>query len=344
MAYTPIDKPSDYFNTVLYTGNGSTNAITGVGFQPDWLWLKKRNSSVNHFLFDAVRGASKELNCNNTEAEASPANYLSSFDSDGFTIGSDSDINGNSDTLVSWNWLGANGTASNSDGSITTTVSANTTSGFSVMSYTGTGSNATLGHGLGVAPKMVIIKQRNGGDQSWCTFHIDIGAGKFIDFNRTDATNTNGSSRYTSIPSSTVINIGNSDAVNSSNNTFICYAFAEKQGYSKFGSYTGNGSDNGAFIYTGFKPAFVIIKRTDSGENWMQLDNKRNPFNDADSFLFPNNTSAESDANVVLGVDLVSNGFKCRDSDAAINNGEYIYMAFAENPFVTSSGVPATAK
>jgi hypothetical protein len=353
MAYTDIDNPELYFQTQLYNGSNSGQSITFDGsenMQPDWVWIKSRNGSGrNHCLYDVVRGVNKRLEIDGTGAENTDSGQLTSFDSDGYTVGTtEADINSGGRTFASWNWKAGGSASNNTDGSITTTVSANTTSGFSIMSYTGTGSNATLGHGLNNAPKLVIIKQRNGSDQSWCTFHTSLGAGKFIDFNRSDPTNTNGSTRYTSVPSSTVINIGNSDALNSSNNTFICYAFAEKQGFSKFGSYTGNGNTDGPFVYTGFKPAFVICKITSGTDQWVLYDNKRDTFNVTEQILRPNTSGAEGTESGAK-MDLLSNGFKLRGSGGGIgqtNNsgGSYIYMAFAENPFVTSTGIPSPAK
>jgi len=356
MAYTTIDKPSDYFNTVLYTGNGSTNAITGVGFQPDWLWLKKRNSSVNHFLFDAVRGASKELNSNNTEAEASPANYLSSFDSDGFTIGSDSDINGSSDTHVSWNWKAGtsftNDASATGIGTIDSTGSVNTDAGFSIVSYTGNATdNASVKHGLNTAPKMVIIKDLSD-TSTWGVWHQSLTNGGYkLTLNSTaaqadDSAFIGGSNR--AIPTSSVFFLGSGGGGNGTNAN-IAYCFSEVKGYSKFGSYTGNGNADGTFVYTGFKPAFVIRKVTSASSDWLMQDNKRSESggsNQIRNYLFPNSSQAEVSNQDYFNIDFLSNGFKMRSTDGGANGSgsSYIYMAFAENPFVTSSGVPACAR
>ena len=343
MAYTTINKSTDYFNTKLYTGNGGTNAITGVGFQPDWLWLKKRNSSANHFLFDAVRGASKELNSNNNEAEASPANYLSSFNSDGFTIGSDSDINGNSDTFASWNWKANGAGSANTDGATASTVSANTTSGFSIVKYTGTGSQTTIGHGLGITPKMIIVKRLQNAED-FAVYHASNGAGTYQSLNTTEAKQTN-ANRFNVAPTSSVFTVNTHESVNFAEN-YIAYCFAEKQGFSKFSSYTGNGNADGTFIYTGFKPAFVMVKdSTSAGYNWLMYDNKRLGYNPDNKYLVANENYAEAGSTSDNAVDLLSNGFKFRTADQNSNRtNTYIYMAFAEAPLVGSNNTPCTAR
>jgi len=349
MAYTDIDDPSAYFQTTLYTGNGGTLAVTNGGnsdLQPDWLWLKKRSASVNHFLFDSIRGASKEINSNNTEAEASPSNYLASFNSDGFSIGSDSDINGNNDTLVAWQWKAgtafSNDASSTSVGTIDSAGSVNTDAGFSIITYTGTGNAATIAHGLGVKPDWIISKIRSTtGD--WNVYHDAFGATGRIKFNSTGA-GSNNTSIFAELPTSSVISVGNGGDINTSSGTHIFYCFAGKQGYSKFGSYTGNGNADGSFVYLGFKPAWLMIKRSSAGgDDWMMTDNKMNLFNVINKRLNPNSNGAEQSTDII---DFVSNGFKLRATPDYMNgNGStYIYMAFAENPFVTSTGVPATAR
>jgi hypothetical protein len=343
MAYTTIDKPDDYFNTKLYTGTGSTQSITGVGFQPDWVWIKNRSRTDYHSLYDVVRGVTNEIYTNGTFVEYSNANALTAFGSDGFTVGSANDVNFNGSNIVSWNWL-ANGTGvSNTAGSITSTVSANTTSGFSIVSYTGTGSNATVGHGLGVAPAMIIVKSRSNAT-SWQTFHKSLGATKAIVLNSTGTPDTNILYWNNTEPTSSLFTIGAGTDVNGSTRTYIAYCFAELKGFSKFGSYTGNGSADGTFVYTGFKPAYIMMKRTSTGGNsWRVYDNKRDPFNEMDNALFPDSSAVEGDYDAI---DFVSNGFKWRNSSAAINGSgsTYIYMAFAENPFVTSTSIPTTAR
>jgi len=344
-----INKPTDYFNTVLYTGTGSTQSITGVGFQPDWVWLKRRDNVGRHRLFDAVRGATKSVRSDGTEAEITRADSLTSFDSDGFTLGADSisggiNVNISGETMVGWSWLGANTTASNTDGSITSTVSANTTSGFSIVSYTGTGSNATVGHGLGVAPSWIVIKGRNQ-TEDWTTYHISTGNTKNVILNSTAVPDTSTTYWQDTSPTSSVFYLGSSTRPNTSGGTYIAYCFAEKKGFSKFGSYVGNGNADGTFVYTGFKPAFTILKRTDSADNWLMQDNKRkNPFNVVDTQLFPDLNNAESSSSAIL--DYCSNGFKIRKTGGNINasGGSYIYMCFAENPLVGTNNIPATAR
>ena len=346
MAYSTISKPSLYFNTKLYTGNGSTQSITGVGFQPDWVWIKSRSNSTYHLLYDAVRGATKQIYSNTTSAEGTDTNTLTSFDSDGFSLGADSGsgANINGYTQVAWNWLGANGTASNSDGSITSTVSANTTSGFSIVSYTGTGSNLTAGHGLGSVVKMFFVKELSNAN-SWEVYHVSEGAGKNAQLNSNAAFESAGSSRWNSTaPTSTTISIGTDSGVNRSSSNYIAYCFAEKKGYSKFGSYAGNGNANGPFAYTGFKPAFVIIKVSEGGTgDWQMYDNKRVGYNAANYRLKPSSDAAEATDEPI---DILSNGFKLRTTGGSFNasGDDYIYMAFAESPFVGSNFVPNNAR
>jgi hypothetical protein len=343
MAYTTIKKPSDYFNTKLYSGTGSSQAVTGVGFQPDWIWFKCRTQAQNHNLFDAIRGSNKIIQSSTANAEATSTALLTSFDSDGFTVNTDGGTNGSGQTYASWNWL-ANGTGSaNTDGSISSTVSANTTSGFSIVSYTGTGANATVGHGLGVAPKMVIVKNRSS-VYDWVVWQASFAGTEYMVLNKTDAKGTATAVWNSTIPTSTVFSLGSNAAVNESSATQIAYCFAEKTGYSKFGSYTGNGNADGTFVYTGFKPAFIMIKRTDTTGNWTMFDNKRDGFNCDQAQLKPNTSDAEDAGSASTFLDILSNGFKCRNtaSDKNASGGTYIYMAFAEAPLVGDN--PATAR
>ena len=352
MAYTTINKSSDYFNTKLYTGNGSTNNITGVGFKPDMTWLKKRNGTANHHLVDAVRGVGYYLypNLNNTQGGNGSA-LLTSFNTDGFTLDSGADSNASGATGVGWSWKAgnlSNGTGvSNTDGSITSTVSANTTSGFSIVSYTGNGTDgATVGHGL-TSPKLVLIKDRDNatpwlmyGYPNHPAFPND---GSLIKLNENSAMVTDDSTTELSIGSSTVTFVDAGSAINANSTQFIMYCFQEKKGFSKFGSYVGNGSTNGSYIHLGFKPAFVMVKRTDSTANWQILDNKRNTYNPWNTALFPDTNDPDT---TDYSTDHLSNGFKLRVTTTSRNGSgaSYIYMAFAENPFVSSSGVPATAR
>ena len=340
MAYTTIKKPSDYFNTKLYTGNGSTNAITGVGFQPDFTWNKGRNDAWNHSLVDAVRGVTKVLRTNTTEAEEVRATNLTSFDTDGFTLGSDALVNTNGDTLVSWNWL-ANGTGvANTDGSISSTVSANTTSGFSIVTYSGNGSaGATIGHGLGSVPKMIIVKDRDNAS-AWWVYHASLGATKRLRLDGTDAENTNSTLWNDTEPTSSVFSVGTYDQVNGSGINYIAYCFADVQGFSKFGSYTGNGSTDGTFVYTGFKPAFLMVKNAAATGSWILTDTTRSTFNITSHMLQANASAAET---TDAYFDILSNGFKVRSTSSYVGHAvNYIYMAFAEEPLVGDN--PATAR
>ena len=343
MAYTTINKPSDYFNTKLYTGTGSSNSVTGIGFQPDLVWIKNRSGSYWHNLTDSVRGVTKVLYSHENSAETTTSNYVSSFNTDGFTVSTDSDVNGNGNSIVAWNWLGANGTASNTDGSITSTVSANTTNGFSIVSYTGTGANATVGHGLGSAPKMVITKSRDTNGLDWRTYHASLGATKFVVLNLTDASTTASNFMNDTEPTSSVFSLGSGTTPNKSGDNYIAYCFSEVKGFSKFGSYTGNNSNDGTFVYTGFKPAFVLIKRYDAAASWFMFDSKRDPSNGVTQSLIPNLSNAEG-TNTTPPLDFLSNGFKLRYAHPNFNTGSYIYMAFAEAPLVGSNGVTAKAR
>jgi len=350
MAYTTIKKPSDYFNTKLYEGNGSSpRSITGIGFQPDWTWTKNRDNTNGHGLFDAVRGytTGKGLSTHNANAEGSADayGYLSSRDSDGYTMtqgGSGMTMNNtNGESYVSWNWK-ANGTGvSNTDGSITSSVSANTTSGFSIVSYTGTGSAATIGHGLSSAPKMIIVKNRDNTEE-WKVYHASLGATLFLRLNSTAAQTSSATYQWNgTTPTSSVFSVGEGNSTNTTD--YIAYCFAEKKGFSKFGSYVGNGNADGTFVYTGFKPAFVMIKKVSSAEAWWLIDDARDPYNPAGTkYILPNSSDAEVTTNN-KPMDLLSNGFKLRDATGYHNDvATYIYMAFAEEPLVGDN--PATAR
>jgi hypothetical protein len=345
MAYTTINKSTDYFNTKLYTGTGASQSITGVGFQPDWTWIKRRE--VNwHCLVDAVRGATKRMSSNETNAEVTDATAVTSLDSDGFTVGIDSSAytNQSGGTYASWNWLANGAGSANTDGSITSTVSANTTSGFSIVSYTGTGANATVGHGLGVTPKMIIIKDRSDG-YNWIVYNQNIGNTGFLRLDTTNALDTGINMFQNTNPTSSVFSISSHGAVNASGDNIIAYCFADVTGYSKFGSYIGNANADGPFIYTGFKPAFVIAKLTSvAGENWYLWDNKRSTGNVVDKFLYPNLPNAEVDSTNFI--DFLSNGFKLRSASDVLNGSgnTHIYMAFAEAPLVGTNNVPANAR
>jgi hypothetical protein len=327
---TSTTQANDYFNAVLYTGNGSSQTITGVGFQPDFTWIKSRSGADNHNLFNAVVGLPNRLFSNLGNAENTTAGTVTAFNSDGFSVGSISDVNANGVTFVGWNWNAGGSTVTNTSGTISAQVRANTTAGFSIISYTGNKtSGATIGHGLGVAPAMVIIKER-ANSSDWIIYHQSLGATQAIYFT-TAAANTNSIWFNNTAPSSTVITLGNSDGTNRAN-TMIAYAFAPVAGYSAFGSYTGNGSTDGPFVYLGFRPAFVLWKRSDGAEAWWINDIDRLGYNGANRALFPNLSNAENTAN---NIDILSNGFKIRGSGGEVNasGGTYIYACFAENPF-----------
>ena len=459
MAYTPIDKGENFFNTKLYTGNGGTNNITGVGFPTNLVWLKERSESGAPILFDLIRGVGKFVRSSTSAAQVTQADTLTAFSTDGFTLGADSadySANQNSKTYASWSWKAggsnpaktyvvkvvsdggnkyrlddfaanavtlelseggtftfdqsdssnnghplrfsttSNGTHgggsiyttgvtvsgtpgqagaktvivvaasaptlyyfctvhsgmggqantpttnsfTNLDGSIQSNISPATT--FSIVSYTGTGSNATVGHGLGAVPKMIIVKRYNDGTASWMVYHQALGNNKYLSLDTTAAEDT-GHWNSTS-PTATVFSIDTDQRVNASNASYIAYCVPDVQGFSKMGSYLGNGNANGTFIYTGFKPAFMMVKRAIGGTgNWHITDNKRDPFNVNDAYLSANVDSAESDFD---HSDFLSNGIKFKTNNDGWNqNGNtYVYMAFAENPFVSAAGTPVTAR
>ena len=345
MAYTTINKSSDYFNTKLYTGNGTARDID-VGFDTDLVWIKRRNGTANHRLTDRVRGATNMLSSNNTNATQTNAQTVTGFITNGFSLGTDSggyDVNTNSNTYASWNWKANGAGSANTDGTISSTVSVNTTAGFSIVSYTGNATaGATIGHGLGSAPSMIIAKRRSA-VENWGVYHKSMGASKYINLDTTTAEQSSTSRWNGTEPTSSVFSVNTHASVNGSGDTYIAYCFAEKTGYSKFGSYTGNGNADGTFVYTGFKPAMVIAKRTDSTGNWRIRDNKRPEYNVIDKVLRPNTSEAEITED---NHDFLSNGFKVRTTGPENNasGGTFIYMAFAEAPLVGSNNVPCTAR
>ena len=329
-----ITNGAGYMAATLYTGTGSnlsvSNAVNGISYQPDLVWIKNRNSTQSHCLYDSVRGATKQLNSNNTGAEGTYAG-VSSFDSGGFSVGT-ADNNTNTYTYVAWQWKAGTTSASNTNGSITSTVSVGATQGFSVVTYTGTGANATVGHGLGVAPSMIIVKSRDVAGVSWNVYHISLGNTKSIYLNLTNAPDTNAGFWNNTSPTSSVFSVGTIVDTNQSTKNFVAYCFSAVAGYSAFGSYTGNGSTDGPFLYTGFRPSFFLTKRTDSTSDWIITDNKRDTYNVPQNELYADLSNAESTA---TRADFLSNGFKVRGSGAANNasGGTYIYMAFAEVGF-----------
>ena len=332
MSYTNgLDNPELYFQTKLYTGNGSTNAITLDGdenMQPDWVWVKDRGrAGYNHNSYDSVRGATKLIWQNLTNAENTYADSLTSFNSDGFTLGADSngEANVNTQSYVAWNWK------------------ESATAGFDIVTFTGSGGTQNISHSLSAKPEWIITKSRSASG-AWYTYHGANTAAPETDFlklNDTDATADNATVWNDTAPTTSVFTVGSAF---DNTTTYIAYCFAEKKGYSKFGSYTGNGNAEGPFIYTGFKPAFVIQKRTDSSSNWTMVDNKRDVDNIVNTQVIANGNGAEFSENVF---DFLSNGFKVRAVHGGYLNasgGSYIYMAFAESPFVNSNGVPTNAR
>jgi hypothetical protein len=336
-AQTDDDYPSKQFNAITYTGTGSSNAFTGVGFQPDLVWFKKRNSTSNsnNRMVDSSRGVTKSVTANSTAAEGTDTNGLTAFGSDGFTVGADENYNQSSDTYVAWCWrANAGTTASNSEGSTTCTVQANTKGGFSIITYTGTGSAATLGHGLEKAPEFIMAKRRSSAAQSWKNYHIGIGATKYLTLNATDAAATSSGMWNDTEPSTTLISIGNESNVSTSGLDYIIYAWHSVEGFSKFGFYEGNGNANGPFVYTGFRPRMLFLKRTDSTGAWHIYDTARNTYNPVDNYQLWNAGQADdiADSN---DIDFLSNGFKIRNSAAQLNTsgGDYIYGAWGDVPF-----------
>ena len=464
MAYTPIDKGENFVNTKLYTGNGGTQSITGVGFQPDWTWIKSRSNSKNNAVFDAVRGVTNRLITNTSDAQATVSTSLTAFGTDGFSLGADTTQNANGNTFVAWNWKAAgtapsntyavkvvsdggnkyrfddfgasavtleiseggtftfdqsdssnnghplrfsttsngthgggseyttgvttNGTPgqagaytritvaasaptlyyyctqhsgmggqantpvtnsfSNFAGSIQSNISPNTTSKFSIVKFTGTGANATVGHGLGVAPGMIIFKESPQG-YAWRVYHQSLANTQKLELSVTNAVSTDATAFNSTSPTSTVFSVGSSGGTNYNGSSMIAYCFADVQGFSKMGSYVGNGNADGTFVYTGFSPAFVMIKNVGQTASWNIKDNRRNNastsfnINPRNATLLPNDSAADQDANAL---DFLSNGFKNKSTGGDVNasNIEFIYMAFAENPFTSSTGTPVTAR
>ena len=347
MAYTTINDPSAYFQTTLYTGNGSSgHAITNTGnadLQPDWVWIKSRSNAVNHGAWDTTRGANNRLLPDTTGAAETQTNFTS-FNSDGFTVDTGNIVNTNAYTYVGWQWKAAGGTtASNGNGSITSTVQANTTAGFSIVKWTGTGSAATIGHGLGVTPQMIIVKNLDKSAQ-WAVYTESLGNTKYLALSDDDAAATYSGYWNDTSPTTTVFSVGSDGDVSGGNGEeVISYVFSSIKGYSKFGGYKGNGNADGTFVYTGFKPAFLMIKRTSGQNHWHMFDNKRDPDNVVQKHILADLDNAE--ASNTWG-DLLSNGFKLRTTLVGVNGSgdDYIYMAFAENPFVATNNVAGTAR
>ena len=335
MAYTTIDNPELYFQTVIYTGNATARTITLDGdenMQPDLVWGKIRSEGQDHVLVDSVRGATKQLYASDNALEQTEAQGLTGFASDGFTLGTHAYFNKNTATYVAWCWK------------------ESATAGFDIVTATGTGSAKTISHSLSAVPHWILSKEKSGSANDWVVYHHKNTSAPETDkliLNENNATSDDSCWNDTA-PTSSVFSVSSASVVNRNSSTYVYYLWSEKKGFSKFGSYTGNGNAEGPFVYTGFKPAMIILKATSIGENWWIYDNKRNTFNLVTRGLYPNANNAEVDysASDAMNLDFLSNGFKLRASDGALNgnNNPYIYMAFAESPFVNSNGVPNNAR
>jgi len=331
-AYTTINDPSAYFKVQLYTGDGSTPSITfddtDTDMQPDLVWIKNRDATDAHCLFDAVRGATEMLNPDTDTAEATDADTLTSFDSDGFALGADVKVNTNTEKYVSWNWK------------------ESATAGLDIVSYTGNGTDDTdISHNLSATPNLIMVKNRDAAD-AWQVYHHKNTSAPETDYMVLDTTaaTADAADRWSDeAPTSSVFTLGDGAEVNTNTENYIAYCFAEKQGFSKFGSYTGNGNADGTFVYTGFRPAFVLTKVTSTTEEWTLMDNKRPGYNNINLALMPDTTSGDSEATII---DFFSNGFKFRNTATTVNasGATYVYAAFAEAPFVNSNGVPCNAR
>jgi len=356
MAFTDIDNPELYFQTKLYTGNGTAIGSGGLAvtldgdedMQPDLVWIKNRDGTDWHDLYDSVRGVTKRIYSNSDYAEGTQAEGLTAFGTNGFTVGNSGDVNTNTNKHVAWNWKAgtsfSNDASATSIGTIDSSGSVNTDAGFSICSFTGNDTaGATVAHGLGAIPKMIILKSKNSTDL-WFVQHTSLGATKFLRLNDTDMYTTQTNVWNDTTPTSSVFSLGSGSGTNGSSNNFIAYCFAEKQGYSKFGSYIGNGNTDGTFVYTGFRPAFVMAKGTTTGDpgSWIIYDNKRLGYNDDNNQLYADLTNAEGTDDAAL----LSNGFKwtANTGDPNTSGKIYTYMAFAEAPFVNSNGVPNNAR
>jgi|TARA_R100001460_G_scaffold1158_1_gene4548 hypothetical protein len=351
MAYATFNKPSLQFNTKLYAGNGSTQSITGVGFQPDFIWQKERDGGSYHVITDSVRGNTKQLFPNVGAGEATDSNYITSFGSDGFGQGQNNDTNESGKNYVSWNWKAGNSAGSaNSDGSISTTVSVNTTAGFSIVKWTGTGSAGTLGHGLGAVPKTIWVKKSSQSDD-WFIWHEGLGAEGKLNFNNNSANQNDAGYWNNTLPTNQVFSVTSNGANNASGQTYIAYCFTNKTGFSHFGTYKGNGSSSnaafvgGTFVYTGFKPALIMGKYRDGTGNWYMWDNKRLGYNRDNNKLMTSDAAAETTED---WIDIYSNGFKFFNNNGDFNYANYgfIFMAWAAEPLVANVGesIPATAR
>lgn len=331
-----VPKGNPYFDVVTYTGTGSQRAVTGYNFAPDWVWAKRRNSNNYHILANTVLGANNYMVSNETDPESvgGGTQLINGFNSDGFDVGTEHAVNHSGSTYVGWCWNAGGSTVTNTTGSISAQVRANATAGFSIVSYTGNSSSgATVGHGLGAVPKMIVVKSRSQ-SRGWNVYHVGIGNTKYIQWQQSGAENTNSAWWNNTTPSSTTFTVGNDNDVNDSSQNYIAYVFADILGYSKFGLYNGNGNSDGSFIFTGFRPRYVTVKRADSGNHWVIYDSARSTTNVMDDYLRMDESAAESTTSQV-DIDFYANGFKFRSGYDIVNagSGRYIYMAFGENAF-----------
>ena len=342
-AYTTINDPTAFFNPTLYTGTGSSNAITGLGFQPDIVWIKNTASDF-HVWTNAISGATKYVETNNTLVETTNAESVKSFDSDGFTVGTMNEVNTNTETFVSWNWKMGTTTGIDATGATITpsSYSFNATAGQSIIEYTGTGVAGTLPHGLGATPAMMIVRNLGGG-YNWMVYHEAMdSAGRQSKLNTTGAWTLVTTIWNNTLPTSVLFSVGTNSETNQSSDTLLAYCFTPIQGYSKFGKYVGNGNADGTFVYTGFRPSWVLVKAYEDAEPWTVSDDKRDGYNESNKTLRTANTSAEG----AQYVNLLSNGFKITSNNTEINGSGYNYMyaAFAQSPFVNSESVPTNAR
>ncbi len=330
-----IQKPSKYMDALAYTGTGASNSISSLGFSPDLVWIKNRGTTTDHAIYDIVRGAQQQLSSNTTGSEVTSSSGLTAFDSAGFTIGTSSLVNTSGTQYVAWSWDAGSTNSTNTSGSITSTVRANPQAGFSIVSYTGNGTaGATIGHGLGSSPKMMVVKSRSRAGDNWDVYHASIGATGRLYLNLTNATDTSIAPWNNTAPTSSVFSVGTAGDTNANTITYIAYCFADIEGYSRFGSYTGNGSADGPFVWCGFRPRWVIYKRSDSLATWNILDTARDTRNVANTYLELNTSNAEISGSTDL-IDINSSGFKVRGTGSSTNasGGTYIFAAFAEAPF-----------
>ena len=345
MATPTIPNGKDHFNTILYTGTGAEHAVTGVGFAPDKVVIKRRDTTSDWGAFDTSRGVTKNLKWNKTDGESTEVQSLKTFGTDGFTLGTGGDFNGSGGTFVAYNWLANGGTTtSNTDGSVTSTVQANTTAGFSIVRWTGGGSAATVGHGLSQAPEWIFYKRTSASGDGWITYHTGQNtspANGSMQLQSSGGFNTDSTLWNNTAPTSSVISIGSYGMGSSEERT--AWVWHSVEGYSKFGKYVGNGNTDGTFVYTGFRPAFVLMKRANSTGNWYLKDTTRDTFNRCEKTLMPNLSNAEA---AQTYIDILSNGFKQRIGNDASNlsGSTYIYIAFAEHPFVGDGTNPVTAR